>query len=49
MSNNYINIDYAMNMIKENLVRDLSDSVTKISKNNKNINNDLYFSRKYKD
>ncbi len=49
MSNNYLQLDKAMNMIKENLVRDLSDSVTKSSKNRSKIPKDFSFSQKYKD
>jgi len=33
MSKNILNLDLAMNMIKENLLRDLSDSVIKTSTN----------------
>ena len=49
MSNNLIKFDIAMNMIKEELVRDLSDSVSKLSKNRSELFNDVSFSEKEKD
>ncbi len=49
MPNNLLNLDNAMNLIKENLVRDLSDSVIKTSKNRSNVFNNVSFSKKYKD
>ncbi len=46
MPSNILNLDSAMNMIKENLVRDLSDSVTKSNKNCGNILKNVSFSEK---
>ena len=37
MSNNILKLDTAMNMIKENLVRDLSESVIKRNKKSNDI------------
>ena len=49
MSNNFISIDNAMNLIKENLVRDLSESVIRKSKNSSNFLANFSFSEKKKD
>ncbi len=49
MSNNYLNLDYAMNMIKENLLRDLSESVIETRKNRSSVLKGNSFSEKYKD
>ncbi len=49
MSNNYLKLDNAMNMIKENLLRDLSDSVLETSKKRNNFINKVSFSEKHKD
>ena len=49
MNNNCLKLDSAMNMIKENLVRDLSDAVIKTSRNKSNVFNDVSFSGKHMD
>ena len=49
MSNKRLNLDIAMNMIKEDLVRDLSDSVAKTSDNRNNGFKNVSFSHKLKD
>ena len=49
MSNNILKLDSAMNMIKENLVRDLSDSVIKATKNRSNAFKNVSFLEKHKD
>ncbi len=49
MANNYLKFDIAMNMIKENLLRDLSASVIEGSKNKRNVFKNVSFSQTHKD
>ena len=49
MTENFYEIDSAMNMIKEDIIRELSESVSKLNKNSyyrKNSSNNLSFSEK---
>ncbi len=49
MSSDLLPLDSAMNMIKEELLRDLSDSVMKTSKDRKSLFKEVSFSEKYTD
>ena len=49
MTNNLFKLEKAMNLIKEDLVRDLSDSVIEQGKNRSNIFKNASFSERNKD
>ena len=49
MSNNILKLDSAMNMIKEELLKELSESVMNRSKNRSNMFNNVSFSDENKD
>ena len=49
MSNNILKLDTAMNLIKEDLLRELSDSVIKESKHSRYIIKNVSFSENHMD